>query len=575
MTIKRSFIVTFALLAFLLTALVVALVLSKMASDEVAIAESRRYESFKLADELRQSSDDLTRMARTYVATGNPIYRDYFLEILAIRNGTHPRPLNYERAYWDLLKLDGEKPSPEGKAQPLLDRMRDVEFTDAEIDMLKNALERSDKLVELEDRAMYAMVGMFDDGRGNYTVKRAPDPELARQLLHGDEYHQSKREIMTKINAFVDRVETRTLRQMRTAQTKESCCLGFAWPLGALASIVCVLAYFFLGSNAVTPIHELSQHAAALSEGKYGERAAAHGFLELRELAGTFNLMTDAVVRDLEQHDRMLDELRGAKDAALGAYSIIKSDLAAAAKVQQSLLPYRMPDCPGVHFSYAYQPCDDLAGDTLNVFSLDDSHVGLYLLDVSGHGVQAALLASTLSHVLTPVKTADSVLWVGNGRAEIAPPAAVAKLLNQLFPINPDTDQYFTIHYGVLDTQSLEYTFISAGHPGLIHMTNAGDENVFSASGAGIGILADTVFEEKIVHLAAGDRMTFFSDGVLEASNGKGVQFQDEELVACLRASMNMTMEESMDHLIRSVTNWSNGDQEDDISALVCQIDAV
>src|SRR5262245_49047218 len=70
---------------------------------EIGQAEIRRYRSFKLAEELRQSSDDLTRMARLYVVTGEARYRTYFDRILAIRDGAAPRPLDYGDVYWDLV----------------------------------------------------------------------------------------------------------------------------------------------------------------------------------------------------------------------------------------------------------------------------------------------------------------------------------------------------------------------------------------------------------------------------------------------------------------------------------------
>ncbi len=66
----------------------------------LAEAEGRRHDSYKLADELRQSSDDLTRMARTYVVTANPRYEEYFQRILDIRNGRAPRPVRYSGIYW-------------------------------------------------------------------------------------------------------------------------------------------------------------------------------------------------------------------------------------------------------------------------------------------------------------------------------------------------------------------------------------------------------------------------------------------------------------------------------------------
>src|SRR5574343_1405088 len=66
-------------------------------------AHEQRYQSYLLADELRQSSDDLTRMVRSYIATGQPQYQAYYDDILAIRDGRIPRPLHYNRIYWDLV----------------------------------------------------------------------------------------------------------------------------------------------------------------------------------------------------------------------------------------------------------------------------------------------------------------------------------------------------------------------------------------------------------------------------------------------------------------------------------------
>jgi sigma-B regulation protein RsbU (phosphoserine phosphatase) len=182
--------------------------------SDIAQAEVRRYHSSKLADELRQSSDDLTRMARLYVVTGDPRYRTYFDRILAIRDGKAPRPLDYGNVYWDFVVAWGKPPRRDGEAVALEQLMRDAHFTDDELAFLRQAKNRSDALVALETQAMNAVQGRFPDDRGGFTREGPPDMEVARRLLHGPEYHRAKAEIMTPIHDFLGRVESRTAAEV-------------------------------------------------------------------------------------------------------------------------------------------------------------------------------------------------------------------------------------------------------------------------------------------------------------------------------------------------------------------------
>src|SRR5262250_3468782 len=100
---------------------------------DIAQAEVQRYHSYQLADELRRSSDDLTRMARLYAVTGERRYRDYFGRILAIRDGKARRPLDYGNVYWDFVVAWGKPPSRDGRAVPLEYLMREAHFTDDEL----------------------------------------------------------------------------------------------------------------------------------------------------------------------------------------------------------------------------------------------------------------------------------------------------------------------------------------------------------------------------------------------------------------------------------------------------------
>src|SRR5690349_20085070 len=90
----------------------------------------KRYQSYQLADELRQSSDDLTRMARTYVTSGDERYEKAYLDILAIRNGQKTRPEKYNIIYWDLATTGNEQMSTGTIAVPLRILMQNVGFTE-------------------------------------------------------------------------------------------------------------------------------------------------------------------------------------------------------------------------------------------------------------------------------------------------------------------------------------------------------------------------------------------------------------------------------------------------------------
>src|SRR6202453_2109766 len=94
---------------------------------------------------------------------------------------------------------------------------------------------------------------------------------------------------------------------------------------------------------------------------------------------------------------RLQIELQETNARLAKANSRMSRDLKAAAKIQETFLPREVPHVLGTDFAWIYRPCDELAGDGLNVILLGDDKVGLYVFDVSGHGVASALLSVTLS----------------------------------------------------------------------------------------------------------------------------------------------------------------------------------
>ncbi|WED24093.1 methyl-accepting chemotaxis protein [Vibrio sp. JC009] len=216
MSIKKLLITGIMLSLAALMLLVGMLYITTQKHDELYQSQVERYHSYLLADELRQSSDDLTRLARTYVMTGDDKYEKMYWDILAIRNGDKARPQHMERIYWDLVLNYGEKPSPDGNRESLQSLMQKAGFTQQEFDRLTQAQNNSDGLVTTETIAMNAVKGLYDNGNGNYTKRAEPDLEMARRIMHDSQYHKDKANIMAPVNEFLRLLDERTSNKVET-----------------------------------------------------------------------------------------------------------------------------------------------------------------------------------------------------------------------------------------------------------------------------------------------------------------------------------------------------------------------
>ena len=188
--VRSIFIALIVFSSLLLSLTLLSLTKLSTAADDLAEANAKRYQSYLLADMLRQSSDDLTRLARTYVLTGDSRYEQQYWDILAIRNGEKPMPQAYERIYWDFVAAGETQPRPNGRQVALLDLMKEAGFSEAEFAKLNEAKANSDGLVKTETIAMNAMKGKFEDGQGGFTRTADPDPLLAQRLMHDAAYHR-------------------------------------------------------------------------------------------------------------------------------------------------------------------------------------------------------------------------------------------------------------------------------------------------------------------------------------------------------------------------------------------------
>jgi sigma-B regulation protein RsbU (phosphoserine phosphatase) len=284
-----------------------------------------------------------------------------------------------------------------------------------------------------------------------------------------------------------------------------------------------------------------------------------------------------AAIRDITERRRMEEELRLAKEATEKAYERIHREVEAAARVQQALLPTDLPRPNRVRFAYQYHPCAELAGDGLNVFWLDKNNIGLYLLDVSGHGVAASLLSVALAHLLSPAFGSSTLLRVPAANVtdapRLAPPAEVVRSLNEWFLANPTGEQFFTMIYGILEVPSLRLRYVSAGHPSMLLAHPERNPESLPSTGPPIGVIGDAEFEEKVVALQAGDRILLYSDGITEASNQTGEMFGAARLHRMIWDAAAIPPEELLQNILKEVLSWSYDGPSDDLSLLILEIE--
>ncbi|MCY3907405.1 MAG: hypothetical protein OXF63_09180 [Anaerolineaceae bacterium] len=186
--------VTFLALAAVLLCLTLA-VSYRLIRPGLTAFNAARQSALYLADGLRRTSDDLTRMARLYAITGNPDYRTWFNEILDIRNGLSPRPDRYfDVPYWDLVLVSGEHGGEEGEPVSIRTLVHEAGLYEAETAELERAEDASNELAVIENEIMDVVAGQVEAGEGEYALE---GEALAAALrLYGPEYHAAKARVM-------------------------------------------------------------------------------------------------------------------------------------------------------------------------------------------------------------------------------------------------------------------------------------------------------------------------------------------------------------------------------------------
>ncbi|AMK75190.1 MULTISPECIES: EAL domain-containing protein [Methylomonas] len=227
-------------------------------------ANELRLQSYVLMDELRQSSDYLSQMARSYVVTGDPIYKQYFQDIIDIREGKQPRPLNYHDVYWDLAIADARALHPSsGQTIALLELMRQAGFAEPELAKMVEASAYSDALTVTERAAM----AMVEANHADIEIKR----NQASLLLHDEAYHQAKANIMRSIGEAYRLMDRRTLQAVSAKETAALWIRCVFVLLGIVSMLMLWRVHRTLHATLGVSVDELHSLIIRLGQGDFSE----------------------------------------------------------------------------------------------------------------------------------------------------------------------------------------------------------------------------------------------------------------------------------------------------------------
>jgi sigma-B regulation protein RsbU (phosphoserine phosphatase) len=264
-------------------------------------------------------------------------------------------------------------------------------------------------------------------------------------------------------------------------------------------------------------------------------------------------------------------ELEAAARERAESADCLKGHLEAAARVQQAFLPALPPEVPGGRLAWVFEPCGQLAGALPNVLPLGDRHLGLCHLDVNGRGVAAALLAVTASQLLARVASPPPFPVRRPPRAPEptpVPPAQVVGRLSEQFSREAASEHPCTLLYGVLGLEEGDFRFVSAGHPGPIHLPRGGSPALLGGNGLPVGVGRGD-YRERAARLRPGDRLVLHSGGVTEARGADGEHFGTARLLDRLGQTRCMPLPESLDALLEDLERWrGDSTRRDDISIL-------
>jgi len=236
----------------------------------------------------------------------------------------------------------------------------------------------------------------------------------------------------------------------------------------------------------------------------------------------------------------------------------IERELELAAAIQRQLLPRELPRISGLEVAGSTLPTRQVGGDYFDFFPLTRGRLGFVVADVSGKGIPAALLVSTVhAAIYLQIDASETIVEL------------VSRIDKHLQRFSA-THKFLTLFFGVLEPESDLLRYVSAGHnPALLARRSGGIERL-SATGVPLGLVPNGSWTEESVSFGRGDLLCAYTDGFTEASNAEEEEFGLERLEEELTSGLSLPVREVSDRLFGAVLDFAQGmPQYDDQTLLI------
>jgi len=238
-----------------------------------------------------------------------------------------------------------------------------------------------------------------------------------------------------------------------------------------------------------------------------------------------------------------------------------EQELALAGEVQASFLPNSLPDIPGWQLAVTLKPARQTSGDFYDINPLPNGEIGILVADVVGKGVGAALYMA-LSSTLIRTYAAEYATQ----------PELVCQAVNRRILTDTQADMFVTAFYGILNPATGTLIYCNAGQnpPYVIGPQRSEEAQKLGATGKPLGMFEDETWEKRVALLGPGDALVVYTDGVVEAQDGRDELFGGNRLRNCVQANLGRPAQDIQDAIIADVCDFmDDAPQYDDITLLV------